>query len=652
MHRSRKKLFCACVIFLSLLGSMPSWALEKVVLQLKWQHQFQFAGYYAAKEKGYYAAAGFDVEILPINKAIATVDAVVTGIADFGVADSSLILHRLMGQPVVVLGAIFQHSPLVLLTRADDEILGPYELKGHRVMYQKNTDDATIMAMFHLLNMGDEIIHVPHNFNDQALLTEGVDAISAYITDQPFYYQSQGVNVHTINPMNYGIDFYGDMLFAEESAVHRDPARAQRFLDASLKGWTYALANKNEVIGWIVEQYRSKKTTAHLLYEAQETEKMILPHAINLGHINRYRLEHIANIYREQKLVPGNASYSGISLDEYTHTNEQASVLPSILIGLAGFFSFVALGLYAMNRQLNVLAEDRNQKLNLAHNKLKQYTAIIDQYVISSQTDVKGIITDVSAAFCLVSGYSKEELIGSSHNIVRHPDTPKEFYKGMWDAISSGETWSGEIKNMAKNGSVFWVEANMKPLLNEAGEIIAYASVRTDITDKKRVEHLSITDKLTGLYNRYHLDEVLNLEFARVQRYHAKLSLILCDIDFFKSVNDEFGHLIGDQVLVDVAELLLLNTREVDVVGRWGGEEFLIICIDTDVRGAADLAEKLRLKIAAHIFLDVGSRTLSFGVASVNGEKSLVDAMQKVDSALYKAKGAGRNCVEVFPAQD
>lgn len=647
MSCGKKKLICIVVFFFSL-SDFVSAAAEKVVLQLKWQHQFQFAGYYAAKEKGFYLDAGFNVEIVPFNNTVSPVNAVLNGTADFGVADSSLILHRLMGRPVVVLGAIFQHSPLVLLTRESDNLLGPNELTGKRVMYQKNANGASVMALLHLLNADNDIEHVPHSFNDDDLLTSKVDAMSAYVTDQPFYYQSQGLSVHAINPVNYGIDFYGDMLFASEDTVRRDPKRMQDFLNASVKGWAYALAHKDEVIAWITKKYHSPKSIKHLQYEAQEIEKTILPKVVKIGHINHYRFEHIANIYREQKLAPKDAEFTGISLPEYFEASNASPLLPTVLMWMAGFFSFVALGLYAMNRQLNVLARDRNRKLFLANDKLAQYSSIIDQYVISSQTDTEGIITDVSEAFCLVSGYSKEELIGASHNIVRHPDTPKEFYKQMWDTIKQGKSWAGEIKNLSKNGSVFWVEANMRSLLNSRNEIIGYASVRTDITDKKRVEHLSITDKLTGLCNRYRLDEVLNLEFARVQRYSAKLSLILCDIDSFKKVNDQYGHLIGDQILVDIAELLLLNSREVDVVGRWGGEEFLIICIDTSLSGAIDMAEKLRVQVEFHKFLDVGPQTVSFGVTTIGEGDSLVDVMQMVDSALYKAKESGRNRVETI----
>ncbi len=309
-------------------------------------------------------------------------------------------------------------------------------------------------------------------------------------------------------------------------------------------------------------------------------------------------------------------------------------------------FIFLSMGLFIINFRLKIRARDK--ELSIANDKLEQYMALIDQHVISSQTDVEGIITSVSSAFCRTSEYSESELIGVSHNIVRHPDTSKEFYREMWETIQSGKPWSGEFKNVSKHGSTFWVNANMKPVFNKYSEIIGYVSVRSDVTEKKIIEKLSITDKLTDIYNRHYLDEVLNREFSRMQRYEGELSIIICDVDNFKKINDELGHMLGDQVLIGIAQLLKQYTREVDVVGRWGGEEFLIVCTDTSLQDAVNLAEKLRVKVEAHVFLSVGKATVSFGVTALSMHDSVEEAMQSADKALYSAKEKGRNRTEFF----
>jgi len=125
--------------------------------------------------------------------------------------------------------------------------------------------------------------------------------------------------------------------------------------------------------------------------------------------------------------------------------------------------------------------------------KKSELKGILDRYVISSTTDLRGIITDVSEAFCKISGYSKEELIGKPHNIIRHPDMPKEVFKQMWQTISKGKVWEGEVKNKKKDGGSYWVRAVISPVYDEKGKRIGYTAVRQDITDKKKIEELNKT---------------------------------------------------------------------------------------------------------------------------------------------------------------
>jgi diguanylate cyclase (GGDEF)-like protein len=139
---------------------------------------------------------------------------------------------------------------------------------------------------------------------------------------------------------------------------------------------------------------------------------------------------------------------------------------------------------------------------------------------------------------------------------------------------------------------------------------------------------------------------VLEEEFHRHHRVGADLAVILIDIDFFKSVNDQHGHQVGDQVLIAMANVLRAGTRQVDVVGRWGGEEFLVVCRDTDLNGATMLAEKLRTLIATEHFPVVGSKTASFGVASLRADDTPHTLVSCADEALYRAKNAGRNRVK------
>ncbi len=166
-------------------------------------------------------------------------------------------------------------------------------------------------------------------------------------------------------------------------------------------------------------------------------------------------------------------------------------------------------------------------------------------------------------------------------------------------------------------------------------------------TNESRLETLSNTDRLTGIANRLHLDTVLEQEFARGERQNSPFSIILLDIDKFKSVNDTYGHPVGDTVLVEVSKVLKNQIRSYDLVGRWGGEEFLVVCSATSAEAAVVVAEKLRKALAAHPIAVAGPRTASFGVATYRSGEAIVDMVRRADEALYRAKEAGRNRVEM-----
>ncbi len=180
-----------------------------------------------------------------------------------------------------------------------------------------------------------------------------------------------------------------------------------------------------------------------------------------------------------------------------------------------------------------------------------------------------------------------------------------------------------------------------------------------DVRRVSRLEQESITDALTGLYNRRYLDRRLDEEFARAQRYALPLAVLLLDIDHFKRVNDSYGHQTGDQVLSDLGKLALSTARNTDIAARYGGEEFLVIAPNTPAASAEVLAERLRKIVASHTLSVAGGAsqpvalevTVSVGVADLGrGINSPQELVRRADEALYRAKQAGRNRVVVTPA--
>lgn len=313
-------------------------------------------------------------------------------------------------------------------------------------------------------------------------------------------------------------------------------------------------------------------------------------------------------------------------------------------------FSFVEFRTIA--KKLNKTLKLRNK----AEKRVRDLLEIINKNVIITTTDISGKILSANDSFCKISGYTEEELIGQSHNIVRHPDMPKETYKQMWKALLNGEVWEGEIKNRNKSGITYWVKATIYPTFNKE-KIKGYTAIRQDITDKKRVEYLSITDELTQTYNRRYFNTKIEEEINRAKRNNYYLAFIMLDIDYFKLYNDTYGHQEGDEVLVKVSQVLIKHTaRASDFTFRLGGEEFGILFSYKNEEESLEYANSIKDEIEALQIEHKKNKTspyltISLGLVVREGKKlESVDTVYKLaDEALYKAKESGRNkvCVSI-----
>ena len=224
---------------------------------------------------------------------------------------------------------------------------------------------------------------------------------------------------------------------------------------------------------------------------------------------------------------------------------------------------------------------------------------------------------------------------------------PSSIFKEMWQTISNGNIWKGELKNKKRDGDIYWAQIMVSPNYDN-NELVSYTAIRQDITDKKRLEEISITDPLTNVYNRLYLDKSYAYEVQRAKRYNNSFSIILVDIDHFKEINDTYGHNVGDNVLKEIAAILKENIRQTDKLGRWGGEEFLIICPQTNYENARIIAENLRTIFCNHKFSSIENLTCSFDVSMYDINAKHDETFIKADKALYIAKNEGRNKVVVY----
>ena len=1096
---------------------------EKIVLQLKWFHQFQFAGYYAAKEKGFYDEVGLNVEIRQRDLKYNNIDEVINGNAQYGVADSILILYRLKQQPVVIVSPIFQHSPSVFISLKKSNISSVYELNNKDILFYPNDADGfSLLAMIKKFDLDVNLVRERYKDDYMRLINNEVDVMPAYIANEPFLFKEKGYDVNIINPTNYGFDMYGDMFFTNEDEAKNNPIRVEKFKEATLKGWKYALENKEEIIQLINEKYSKEKSIEHLRYEANAIDSLINKDVTPLGYLDQGRIRYISEMYEYYGLTESKIDLNDFLFDEiskkdkklslsdeeikylkdnpilkvhnfdslppYNFTlnnypkgfvidyiqlvgkvlgvkiefiqnkslkesfdmleNNQLDILPNIAISderkktidftnysLVNFqislgvnkqsdikslsdlknkkvsvvensfledilkkeypniklyktknteeaieavasnkadavihnlstieylinknwlsnlktivlkddniqtivplhlgvkkdnlvlksilekanqnisekdtrnlvdkwlknsfyeeiklsqiehdylsknktinycvnsnfmpierinnnsvlgitsdyinifkeklninfnqieiestkdglnklltkecdlvtfvqnsdntnklvnlsnshlsFPFVLVtkidktfisSLNSLNGKRiayvddtykeilikaypqiefvkvdslkqglkkvkndeffglveilpvvgheiqkdfsntlkiskeifnnlpfsmatskdNIILNDilnklfssisnenkdsinnnwisvnyekmvdyekvliagmvflliifiislKNRQINNINSQMKKYIKIVDENVLTSSTDLDGNITYASEAFCEISGYTKDELIGQNHRIIRHSDMKESTYKELWETITSGKTWKGEIKNKKKNGDYYWVKASISPMFDNKGEIISYTAIREDITDKKIIEEISITDGLTNIYNRRYFDEIFPKIINEAKRKNELVAFVFMDIDHFKQYNDNYGHQKGDEVLINFAACLKQSLhRSSDYTFRLGGEEFAVVYQMETKEKAVEFANNLRKNIEnlkiEHKYSSVSSYiTASMGLICKNANEIVIDEIYKqADDLLYQAKRSGRNQVKV-----
>src|SRR6267378_6937415 len=244
---------------LALAASHPAVALEAVSLQLKWKHQFQFAGYYQALEQGFYRDAGLDVTIREGGPDIDVSEAVAGGRADFGVCGVSVLREWTMGRRLVVLAAIFQRSPAVILVARRADISSVSDLRGRTLMDAPGSDEIAAMLKREGVDYA-ALPRVAHEGNPRDLLAGRADAMVAYSTNEPFVLEQLGAAYRTFSPAASGIDFYGDNLCTSEAELKAHPDRVAAFRAASVRGWAYAMAHKEATLDLIIKHHSTTKS--------------------------------------------------------------------------------------------------------------------------------------------------------------------------------------------------------------------------------------------------------------------------------------------------------------------------------------------------------------------------------------------------------
>ncbi len=290
------------------------------------------------------------------------------------------------------------------------------------------------------------------------------------------------------------------------------------------------------------------------------------------------------------------------------------------------------------------------------------YKTLLDSLFDAVYTvDHAGIISYWNSSCARITGYSSQEMVGQPlayTSFARTDDTDQSSSAergGIQIVLETGMpgTWKGFIRR--KNGQRIPVESHISPFRDENGQLLGAIEIFRDISSHVALEdahrqllHISRRDQLTGLYNRSAIHELLKAEIERGRRYQQPLSVVMVDIDHFKRINDLYGHEAGDKVLAKFGAIFKHNLRKPDVVGRWGGEEFLVVAPGSDGVAAGHMGERIRQFIREIPEPDVPERiTASFGVSEFEPGQTLDQLLYVADMALYQAKRTGRDRVVV-----
>lgn len=283
------------------------------------------------------------------------------------------------------------------------------------------------------------------------------------------------------------------------------------------------------------------------------------------------------------------------------------------------------------------------------------YRAAVDAAAIFSETDMQGNITYVNEQFCAISGYSVHELLGKNHRILNSSLHPPEFFAELWKTISSGKVWKGEICNIRKDGTLYWVESTIVATYDSEANVKKYVSIRFDVTEKRKLMEVlqwrADHDVLTGLPNRSLLYDRFKQSVATAHRNHSSLAVCILDLDGFKLINDRYGHAIGDRLLVEVSERLKKIIRGEDTVARLGGDEFVILLGLMHANELEMAMQRILTALSLAYTIDGIELNISasIGVTIYPKDDADIDSLLRhADQAMYRAKLRGRDCYHLF----
>jgi signal transduction histidine kinase len=473
MYEKNKILALILLILQCFITNLTAIAQSPIYIQLKWKHQFQFAGYYAAVNQGYFKDLGLNVSLKEGGPGINVVNEVEKGNAQYAVSSSEIISNYIAGKPLSVVTVIFQHSPYVLLTSAKSNIKRPSDLIDKKVMAANEQGWEQIKAVFLKEGIDPALLKVQqHQWNLVHLQNGEADAMSAYSSFEPFMLKKLGIEFNMLKPVDYGVDFYGDLLFSTQDYVKQNAEEVEEIRDAIIKGWEYAFSHREEMADYILTLPGVKERGIDkqiLLSEAEELHHLTQPDLIAIGHMNIGRWQAILDTYQKLGMAPENTTLGDFIFtttpDEYRHKFRNAFY---ISLGLLISILFIL----AYNYQLKKEVQKQTQKIQATTDELMLSNAELEKFAYVASHNLRAPVVNIVS---LLSLYNRENPASEDNTYIieKLDSTTKNLHNTLKDLIQVVSSKSVGIDTQ---------DLDIEKVFNEVKESISESITSTETT--------------------------------------------------------------------------------------------------------------------------------------------------------------------------
>lgn len=607
---------------------------KPIKLQLKWRHQFQFAGYYAAQIKGFYKDEGLDIQINEGGPGILPVKEVLSGRSDIGIFDPGVLFNNKNGNQLVVLSTIMQSSPYVIISLKEKKILKPVDLIGKKVLAEQDQGWSIFKAVLLKEGIKPELIEVLRRDKDSEEIGDNkADAVVTYLTTQPQRLKALGYDINIIRPVEYGIDFYGDVIFSKRSFAYSDTEVTDAFLRATIKGWEYAFAHEDEMIAYIltlqgVKEYGNNKN--FLKYEAAEVRKLMMPDLVQIGHMNVGRWQYMLALYQQLNLADKSISLKDFLYTPDTENNKwiRPVIYTLILAGVIFFFIlFINWQLRKSVRQktseLLIEIESRKRaELQANQNQQKLELAISSANIGLWDWDVKSNeLTFNRQSYEILELNPNQVKRGFDPFALLHPkdiNTARREFKRC--IVGSNKSEYLQLRIRKANGDYIYLLTSFFVCRNEVQQAVKVSGVVINIDDikKKEFELMTISDELLKSNNE--LKKFAYIISHNLRGPVVNISTLISMIDQ-SSINEE-NDMILDKVGFSVRKLENTLNDLIEVVSHQKPETRALTLLNLD----EELHDTMQ-SIESQIKESGVSITTNFGVRSIIYSKSYLNSI-------------------------